>query len=147
MDQEDKRLTLDTLKPEEIDPEFLPYLERINRLPFVVTKQCCIGHMEYKTEGQYLPPDGSGRWGYLELLLHDDAATWLHEGRIGDWEWLWVAGSQLWVEGAGMPGITDSGSFDIVFAWDAKHWPKPAEDICEALEEFGRTWKRSDDLA
>jgi hypothetical protein len=140
MDKEDKRLVMRTFEPAEIDAEFLPYLYRINRLPFVVSEQCCIGHIEYSMETQYRPRDESGQWGYLQLLMCFDTAKWLHEHRVAHWDWLWVIGSQMWDDRAESPGITDRGSVRLTFAWDAQYWPKPSEDICAALEEFGQSW-------
>jgi hypothetical protein len=32
--------------------------------------------------------------------------------------------------------MTERGSIQIAVAWDARHWPKAAEDICHALEVY-----------
>ena len=53
-----------------------------------------------------------------------------------DWEWLWHAGSQLFIEGCGCPERTENESFMIAFAWDAIAWPTPASDIIELLNDF-----------
>lgn len=138
MNRTDKQGVVSRLDPAAIDPEFLPFLERINRLPFCATVQCCIGHMKYEGQFETQPPGSSGRWGYLQLFVSFEAAEWLME-RIDSWDWLWVPCSQLWIEDAMTPGITDNGSFEITFAWDAQDWPRCAEDICAALEEYGET--------
>lgn len=134
IDAEDKRRELARLERDKIDPEFLPYLDRINALPFVVTGQCCIGHMEYRTDFPRPANDG-GKWGYLQMLLTSSAADWLNE-QICDWDWLWVEGSQLWAEGADTPGVTDGESYQLTFAWDKQEWPIPADDIVAALGKF-----------
>jgi hypothetical protein len=135
MDTQDKQAALASLTSDQIDKEFLPYLDRINQLPFAATKQCCVGHLEYKNPHLRLPSESTGRWGYVQLLLAQDAAEWLMTVADG-WEWLWVEGSQFWLEGAEEPGMTERGSIQIAFAWDARHWPQAAEDICHALEEY-----------
>ena len=140
MDTQDKQAALAalaSLAPDQIDKEFLPYLDRINRLPFAATEQCCVGHLEYTNQCVRLPSGSTGRWGYLQLLLAQDVAEWLMTVADG-WDWLWVEGSQFWLEGAGEPGLTERGSIQISLAWDARHWPQPAEDICRALEEYER---------
>jgi hypothetical protein len=86
MDKQDKRAALGFLVGEEIDQEFLPYLNRINQLPFAGTKQCCVGHLEYKNPHLRLPSCNTGRWRYLELLVAQDAAEWLMKV-VDGWEW------------------------------------------------------------
>ena len=127
----------------KIDPEFLPYLDKINQLGHVVSDQCCIGHCSYpqgipKAE---LPPKATKRWGYLSLNMTLASGSRIHEGGLLDrWEkdWLWVVGSQLFLKRAQEPQLLSGvpGWGRIAFAWDAKHWPKPAEDITEALERL-----------
>ncbi len=135
MDTQDKQEALADFIAAEIDEAFIPYLERINQLPFAATKQCCVGHLEYKNPDLSLPAGNTGRWGYLQLLVAQDAAEWLMT--VADcWEWLWVEGSQFWLEGAEEPGMTERGSIQIAFAWDARHWPQPAEDIYRALKSY-----------
>jgi hypothetical protein len=97
MDTQDKQAALTTLDSAEIDEAFIPYLERINQLPFAATKQCCVGHLEYKNPNLSRPAGNTGRWGYLQLLVAQEAAEWLMT--VADrWEWLWVEGSQFWLE-------------------------------------------------
>lgn len=140
MNQEDRDAALNTINPQEIDTDFLPYLERINRLPYVATQQCCVGHMPYPPEvGD--PADSSARWGYLQLLLDAEVAEWLNE-RVTTCEWIVIELSQLWPvyvrdQGPGqVPGITENGSIALTVAWDALSWPAPAEEVCEMLEEY-----------
>jgi hypothetical protein len=64
--------------PAQVDPEFLPYLERITAKPFAATVQCCIGHYEYR-DTSLVPAGGSGRWGYLKLFMTGPSATWLSQ--------------------------------------------------------------------
>ena len=134
-DKEEALASLAALGPAEIDREFLPYLSRTNRLPFAATQQCCVGHLEYKNPHLRPPSENTGRWGYLQLLLAQDAAEWLMAVADG-WDWLWVEGSQFWLKGAEEPGMTARGSVQIAFAWDARHWPQAAEEVCHALEEY-----------
>lgn len=137
MNENDKRLTLNTLDRDQVDADFLPFLDKINNFSFVVTKQCCVGHMEYKEPFSEGPLGSAGRWGYLQLLAEESLAMWLME-QIDQWPWLWIPCSQLWVEGAMTPGVTEEGSFEITFAWDAQNWPQPAHDILTAIEAFQR---------
>lgn len=137
VDSNDREAALSRYVEEEIDPEFVPYLREINSLPFVVSAQCCIGHMGYERfqdTPQYLPEERTSAWGYLQLMVTFAAAEWISEQAA--WNWLWYAGSQLFVEGCGSPETTDNGSFFIAFAWDAITWPTPALDIIELLNEF-----------
>ena len=141
MDPQDKQTALASIGSEEIDKAFLPYLDRINKLHFAVSKQCCMGHMEYKNPHLPPPRGNTGRWGYVQLLVTQEAAEWLMTVADG-WMWLWVEGSQFWLEGAEEPGITERGSIQIAFAWDSQFWPQPAEEICGALETFHqRGWE------
>jgi hypothetical protein len=135
MDEGDRRAALTTFSAKQIDADFLPFLERINRLPHAVSEQCCSGHMEYQPiKGQV---DGRcARWGYLQLCLDLDLADWLSD-RILDCGWLLLERSQLWDERAGrVPGITEAGSYQLTFAWDAGEWPKPIDEICGFIEEY-----------
>ena len=141
MDREERDAALSGLKPEEIDPEFLPYLERINRLPYVVTTQCCVGHMPYEApSGEAV--DASARWGYLQLLLDQDAADWLNE-HVVECGWVLLEESQLWTmynmgdrEFGRLPEVSEKGSVVLTPAWDASSWPEPAEDVCAILESY-----------
>jgi hypothetical protein len=133
----------------EIDTQFLPYLDRINALPFVASSQCCVGHVHYTMSGKRgapripkrdLPVWHTGRWGYLHMAVTVDVHEFLHEtARRDGWEsWLWIQGSQLWAKGAKTPCLCaeDEGWAMIAFAWDAKHWPQPIEDIASAVERY-----------
>ena len=121
--------------PEEIDPEFLLYLNRINKYNFVDSLQCCSGHMEYERS----PDEGlerSGKWGYLQLLMDIDFAEWLNE-TIRYCNWLLLDMSQLWDDRAWkLPGVTEDERFVLTFAWDSSSWPTPAEEICELIEKY-----------
>lgn len=141
LDAEDRQEVIAQFSADDIDAEFLPYLARINVLPFVVSAQSCIGHMSYDKwlgPDEDRPIDHSTAWGYLRLMLTLEAAEWI--SKEAGWHWLWIPGSQLFVEGAGMPETTNNGSFFIAFASDSVHWPKPAIDVTEALEEFHRRY-------
>ena len=137
MDAHDREEALKSLDRGTIDRVFLPYLDRINACPLVASQQCCIGHMKYEGQFTERPDNESERWGYLQLLMNGELAEWLVEQSSG-WPWLWIPCSQLWVEGALTPGMTDNGSVLLTFAWDAPHWPQPAEDICSAIERYWR---------
>lgn len=119
MDNQDKQEALDSFVSEEIDQEFLPYLHRINRLPFAATMQCCVGHEQYKNPQIRPPSTKTGHWGYLLLRLAQDVAFWLMTV-VDRWDWLWIEGSQFWIEGAQEPQMTERGSIQIAFAWDAR---------------------------
>lgn len=132
-----------------IDAEFLPFLARINALPYVLTSQCCAGHVWYTENGKksgkpirnkFLPRRSTGRWGYLHLAVTQEAGSYLHEeARANGWEaWIWIHGSQLFAVGAKRPCVIEEadGWGMLGFAWDAKHWPRPAKDITEALEAY-----------
>src|SRR5437764_4436012 len=90
LDPDDRREAMDQFSPDLIDPDFLPHLACINALPFVVSVQCCIGHMSYdKWLGlpEDRPVDHSATWGYLQLRLTLEAAEWI--SREACWDWLW----------------------------------------------------------
>jgi hypothetical protein len=141
MDLQDRRATLATLDRAAVDPEFLPYLDRLNVCPWLATQQCCIGHMKYEGQFSKSPEDGSGRWGYLSMMMSQQLATGL--AKICDqWSWLWIPCSQLPIDGAVAPGMTKKGSVVLTFAWEAKHWPQPAEDLCGVIEEFYAAHRR-----
>jgi hypothetical protein len=133
VDKQERVETLASIAEGNIDRDFLPYLDRLNNLPFVATQQCCIGHMEYKNPHLAPPRNNTGRWGYLQMLTTQEAAESLMP-LTDSWDWLWIAGSQFWLDGASEPGITECGSIQIAFAWDSQFWPKPALDICRAME-------------
>src|SRR6516165_11590023 len=68
LDAMDRTATLSTLVREEVDQEFLPYLDAINAFDFVVTAQCCSCHSEF---------DGyTGRFGYLQIVTGDEFGEW-----------------------------------------------------------------------
>jgi hypothetical protein len=135
MDDGDRDAALDTFNAEEIDAEFLPFLERINRLAHAVSVQCCSGHMDY-TRIDHQAPECLGKWGYLQLRLDLDLADWLSE-RIVDCDWLLLERSQMWDERAWqVPGVTERESYQLTFAWDSQEWPRPIEEICRYLEQY-----------
>lgn len=43
---EEREYRLRTMPRDDCDPEFLPYLDRINAFPFLITTQHCSGHGE-----------------------------------------------------------------------------------------------------
>ena len=113
----------------DVDPEFLPYLKRINAKPFAATVQCCIGHCEYRDTG-LMPRNSSGLWGYLELLMTGPSAVWLSQ-KVRGCDWLIAGLSKMWCdEPREMPSYTERYNFLIAFAWDGSYWPTPAEEIC-----------------
>jgi len=121
--------------PTEVDPEFIPYLERINAKPFAATVQCCIGHCVYRN-ASLMPAGGSGRWGYLELLMTGPSASWLSQDLWGR-GWLIEGLSKMWSdESAEMPSYTEACNFLIAFAWDASCWPTAADEICALLDKY-----------
>ena len=130
-----------------VDKEFIPYLRKLNNLGPVTTCQCCVGHIPYgkvvesidSLESQ--PTDKTDRWGYLALLVTPELLLTLseHFNHLKNKTWLWKEASKLWVNNEDEfsftpPDFTPNNSAFIVFAWDASHWPKPAEDIVEAIE-------------
>ncbi len=141
-----KSSILDDLDRTGVDTQLLPFIDRVNALPYALTIQCCTGHMPYRLAGRKVPPKhlprrSSGRWGYLQLAIPYDVAKWTHEiARRDNWEeWIWVYGSQIYAVGARtVERFTDIDGVwvSICFAWDAKHWPRPAEDVCLALETY-----------
>jgi hypothetical protein len=138
LDANDRKAAMGAFSPDAVDKEFLPYINRINALPFVTTTQSCVGHLRYddqKVPANERPIDASENWGYLTLMLTLDVAQWLCQ-RAQQWRWLWGAGSQLFIDGSAPPGVTDNESYVITFAWDASHWPTPAVDLTEALEAY-----------
>ena len=138
LDASDRKATVGQVWPDPIDVEFLPFINRINLLPFVTSVQSCIGHVNYdkfEIPEDERPLGASEKYGYLQLMLTLEAAHWLCQ-RAVKWHWLWVGGSQLFIDGASNPGVTDNESYYLTFAWDASHWPLPATDITERLEEF-----------
>lgn len=137
LDSGDRNEALSHYRESEVDAEFLPYLVKINQLPFVVTVQCCLGHMSYdKWEGPEddLPIERTDSWGYLLMMATVEAAEWISDR--SDFSWLWVQGSQLFVEGAGMPALTENESYFIALAWDHKWWPTSIEEIFQLLSDF-----------
>jgi hypothetical protein len=122
---------------ETIDEEFRPLVLRINSLPFAATTQSCVGHIPYgrAVKKRDRPPHASKHWGYLQLMVTGTVVDWLH-GRAQSWPWLWVHGSQMFIEGANCPGVTEFDDYLIAFAWDSASWPRAGHDITEALEEF-----------
>lgn len=135
LEAEDRRECAPPYDPAQVDPEFIPYLERINAKPFAATVQCCAGHMEYP-HPSLVPVRSTEHWGYLQILMTGPSATWLSQEVLGR-EWLIDDLSKMWGEKAGeMPGYTERCNFIIAFAWDASAWPTPAEEICELLDKY-----------
>jgi hypothetical protein len=121
--------------PADVDAEFIPYLDRINAKPFAATVQCCIGHCEYR-DTTLMRATGSGRWGYLELLMTGPSATWLSQEVRGR-DWLIEGLSKMWSDKpAELPSYTEGCNFLIAFAWDASCWPTAAEEICALLDQY-----------
>jgi hypothetical protein len=119
----------------EVDPEFIPYLERINAKPFAATVQCCIGHCEYR-DTSLMPANGGDRWGYLKLLMTGPSASWLSQ-EIRGRDWLIERLSKMWSDESGeMPDYTARCNFLVAFAWDAPCWPTAAEEICALLDRY-----------
>lgn len=128
-----------SFNPDEVDPEFIPYLERINSKPFAASVQCCAGHCDYKTPGD-APVGHTGHWGYLQLLMTGPSAVWLCQ-EIHGLGWLVLPLSKMWPDQKGnkagkMPTYTSKCNFIIAFAWDASAWPVPAEEICSLLDRY-----------
>ena len=121
--------------PNQVDFQFVPFLERINAKPFAASVQCCIGHCEYH-DRRVAPANSEGRWGYLELLMTGPSAVWLCQEVIVR-EWLIVPLSKMWGPNVREPpSYTDWSNFLIAFAWDASWWPTPAEEICALLDKY-----------
>ena len=135
LDPDDRAEAIRNFSEEDVDSDFLPYLNRINDLPYAVTVQSCIGHLPYRVPDEYRPSKNTGIWGYLQLMLTENAAEWLSE--VANWEWLWLEGSAIFhCDQADLPGLMPNGSILLAFAWDAHYWPKPAIDIESALYRY-----------
>jgi hypothetical protein len=135
LEAEDRRECAPPYDPAQVDPEFIPFLERINVKPFVASVQCCVGHCKYPEPG-IAPANSAGHWGYLQLLMTGPSAVWLSQELLGR-EWLIVALSKLWSEKPReMPSYTKRCNFIIAFAWDASTWPTPVEEICSLLDKY-----------
>ncbi len=135
----DRQIAMGGLKRDEVDAEFLPYIDRINRFGFCVTGQSCVGHVKYSPEAIEafdLAPNQT-HWGYLWLLCSEEFAQWIND-RAASWDWVFIELSRFWNENANEPTCTDYGTFELVFAWDFSAWPRPADDILAAVEEFDR---------
>lgn len=155
----DLREAMDGYDESTIDSEFLPYVRRINNLQCAITCQCCIGHIPYndasatdacetkppqfgtQVSERNQPPNPSDKWGYLSLFMTEDLLETLAErfSYLKRTDWFWPYGSKVWYsyncsKDHDLFSVTSHGSSFLVFAWDAKHWPKPAEDIVNALE-------------
>lgn len=110
----------------KIDAEFLPFIYRINALQDVITCQCCAGHM--------MSPD---YWGYLSLYVTPKMAMELAQ-RLNPEKWLLPERSQIWTGTELKPTQHEEGDIMLVFAWKAEHWPLPAIQITDILEEIQR---------
>jgi len=163
IDGADIREVMEDYNESDIDSEFIPYINRINKLQCVVTCQCCIGHVPYNETKlleysenkppkfgtnvsiEQRPKDATDHWGYIALYVTEDMIELLAErfNFLKQSDWFWGHGSKVWYGYAdtmdyGLFTVSDNGSAHIVFAWDAKHWPQPAEDITKALENCAR---------
>lgn len=135
LEAEDRSELAPPYDPAQVDPEFIPFLKRINAKPFAATVQCCVGHCKYPKPG-IAPANSEGHWGYLQLLMTGPSAVWLSQEVLGR-AWLIDALSKMWGGKAGeMPGYTERCNFIIAFAWDASAWPTPVEEICELLDKY-----------
>jgi hypothetical protein len=135
LEEHERRLYAPPYDTEDVDLEFIPFLERINAKPFAASVQCCAGHCAYPGPG-IAPAKSEGRWGYLKLLMTGPSAVWLCQ-QVCRSEWLVVALSKMWGKNAGeKPDYTACFNFMIAFAWDASSWPIPVEELCSLLEKY-----------
>lgn len=120
----------EALRKEEIDEEFIPYLIRLNKLPYLVPVQCCARHMD----------SPYGKWGYLSLNVDSDFLIYLEGSDFLQQHWLNHRFSQIPIKGTPIlkePELTEFGSVTLGFAWDAKYWPEPAEYLTNLAEAYG----------
>ena len=125
--------------PGDVDPEFIPFLERINAKPFAASVQCCASHCKYAFPSD-APADQTGHWGYLQLLMTGPSAVWLSQ-QIHGRAWLILSLSQMWpssnaAKAGKMPKYTLKCNLEVAFAWDAREWPAAIEEICSLLDQY-----------
>jgi hypothetical protein len=144
------------LRLNALDIEIIPYLDRLlESFRTVVPVQSCIGHMVYEGAQPYKGVDSSkkitkwatrpevltdkiGNWGYLALYCRDFVLEReFAASNIDKSDWLLEPLSTLWIMEkwniCEPLARTQHGTARIGFAWEAKHWPQPAEDICKIL--------------
>lgn len=119
---QDKIEALQNYDENLIDKEFLPFVKRINQLEFVITCQCCTGHMT--------SPDGN--WGYISMFVNPKLVPFLNY----EPNWLLKNRSKTWYDNTITPTLTPNGSLMLVFAWKAEFWPVPIIEITESLESI-----------
>jgi len=135
LEDQDRSSFASAYNPSDVDPEFTPYLKRINAKPSAATVQCCIGHCKYHHTGQ-MPQNSSGRCGYLKLLMTGPSAVRLSQ-EVSGCDWLIESLSTMWCdEPLEMPSYTKRFNFLVAFAWDGSCWPTPAEEICALLDRY-----------
>lgn len=136
LEPEDRREFAPPYDLSQVDPEFIPYLERINAKPFAASVQCCIGHCPYSSGRGKASASRDGYWGYVALLMTGPSAVWLSQELLGR-PWLVDSLSKMWGGKAGeMPTYTNRCNFIVAFAWGASAWPSPAEEICSLLDRY-----------
>jgi tRNA(Phe) wybutosine-synthesizing methylase Tyw3 len=132
----DRTAALATLIREEVDPEFLPYIDAINAFDFIVTGQSCSSHAEFV--------DYPGRFGYLSFFSDQEAADWLADwAAYGDGVRYVVKelsqmppSYNLSIEPGQPPGITSSGNILLTFVWSATDWPLVIESFLAAVRKY-----------
>jgi len=79
--KEDRRNILDTLEVGGIDPLLVPLVQKINRLPYVFSLQCCHGHFLWKNgqEIKTLEPLETDKWvtyrlAYIALCIENSSS-------------------------------------------------------------------------
>jgi hypothetical protein len=100
----------------EIDKEFIPYLEKLNKLPFVCTTQCCTGHEPDSENTCHI--DFRTSLDFEEVFrvtapIVDDVELNVH---------LQVMGQEMM-----MPRY-------CFWIYSSKHWKEAVEKLIEALE-------------
>ncbi len=78
--KEDRRNILDNLEVGGIDPLLVPLVQKINRLPYVFSLQCCHGHFLWKNgqEIKTLEPLETNKWvtyrlAYIALCIENSS--------------------------------------------------------------------------
>lgn len=137
---------------EPVDLEFVPYLKRMNRIPWIVTNQCCTGHHRPLKWGEFFrwilrwkvwnPLD---IWGHFKHYGY--GSGWEHDGHLsfdvtrdrflevvelvrmmcelGKFENIWISGK---------PGETSIGNICV---WFYRHnFPHVVVELIEELEKM-----------